>query len=303
VSIRPKIFTSPEEILQAIAKLQGRIAQVEELGKEGIPYRDALRVTAEVQIKETIREIFGEHSPEFRVQQHHRIKSHDQEDLLDTCAMLEGLIENLEEKRRSLQGGHPSPGLKPPPPRPAAPQPATSPSPPASRPLKAVAEAPAAATPAQAARPSADPLARVRRVSLQFHAVARQMRQRHDGRATLEVEDAHDVRDLLRALLCVEFEDVRAEPATGDAQGRTDLLIEREQVAVIVKKTRHGYGAKEISGEVRLDAQRYAAQPDCRTVFCFVYDPEGRIVNPRKLEQELKSDRDGRLVEVLIAPK
>jgi HD superfamily phosphodiesterase len=330
-SIRPKVFATQEEILRAIVKLQGRIAQVEELGREGIPYRDALRVTAEVQIKETIREIFGEHSPEFRVHQHHRIKSHDEEDLAETCAMLEGLIENLEEKRRSLLGGgvpgarsgqareraaDPSP-VKPPPP--ARPPTASQPQPPVSiqsgRPFKLVTEtttpSPAARAmasstiPGQAPR-TADPLERIRHICLHFHAIVRQMRQRHDARPTLDVEDVHDVRDLLHALLCLEFEDIRTEqvaPTYAGGQGRTDLLIERERIAVTAKKTRQGFGAKEIADEVTLDVQRYAAHPDCATVFCFVYDPEGRIGNPRKLESELKSERDGRSLVVLIAPK
>lgn len=331
LSIRPKVFVSQEEILQAIVKLQGRIAQVEELGKDGLPYRDALRVTAEVQIKETIREIFGEHSPEFRVQQHHRIKSHDEEDLAETCAMLEGLIENLEEKQRSLFGGgvpaartgqtrertaDPPPAKAPQPARPAvAAQPQPSLSAQAGRPLKTVTEAVpsgpartmgAPTLPAQAPPRTADRLGRIRQVCLRFHAIARQMRQRHDARPTLDVEDVHDVRDLLQALLCLEFEDVRAEPVPAiqaGGQGRIDLLIEREQLAVTVKKTRQGLGAKEITEEVAQDVQRYATRPDVTTVLCFVYDPEGRIGNPRKREAELKTVRDGCIFEVLIAPK
>jgi hypothetical protein len=322
---RAKVFATQEEILQAIVKLQGRIAQVEELGKDGLPYRDALRVTAEVQIKETIREIFGEHSPEFREHQHHRIKSPAEEDRAETCAILEDLIDILEEKRRGLPGGGgpaaragqakertdaPSAKALPPAgPAAASPQPPPVSSGLAIRALKAGTEAVASSAPARAigSRPlpaqaarAADPLGRLRHVCLRFHAIARQIRQRHDGRATLDVEDLHDVRDLLHALLCLEFEDVQALQGL---QSRADLLIEREQLAVIVKKTRHGFGAKEVAEEVTADVQRYAGRPDCTTVFCFVYDPEGRIGDPRKLEAELKSERDGRALEVLIAPK
>jgi len=38
-------------------------------------------------------------------------------------------------------------------------------------------------------------------------------------------------------------------------------------------------------------------------LFCFIYDPEGRIANPRRLEAELTMVSDGYTVEVIIAPK
>ncbi len=333
--IRPKVFVSQEEILQSIAKLLGRLAQVEELGKGGLPYRDALRVTTEVQIRETIREIFGERSPEFREHQYHRIKSHAEEDLAETCAMLQSLIEDLEEKQGHLLGGN-APTARtawsqargratdPPPTRPASPvvppaQPSLSvsgtPPQPSIRPSKGVADAPAASAAARAAAPRpfpapttppADPLWRIKKICVRFHAVARQLRQRHDARPTLDVEDLHDVRDLLHALLCLEFGDIRTEqwaPTSASGQERTDLVIEREQIAITVKRTRQGFGAKEIADQLPVDFQQHAAHPDCKTLLCFVYDPEGRIGNPRGLEVELKRECGGRTLEVLIAPK
>jgi hypothetical protein len=154
--------------------------------------------------------------------------------------------------------------------------------------------------------PAADPLGRIRTICLRFHAVARQIRQRHEGRPTLDVEDRHDVCDLLHALLRLDFEDVKAEPwtpAPSGGQERIDFLIEHERIAITVKKTRHGFGAKEIADQVSLDFQQYAAHPDYTTVFCFIYDPEGRIGNPRQIEAELRLQREGRTLEVLIAPK
>ena len=62
---KDKVFTSTDEISQSISKLRARIHQVEELKRDGLPYRDALRVTAEYQLRDSIREIFGERSPEY----------------------------------------------------------------------------------------------------------------------------------------------------------------------------------------------------------------------------------------------
>jgi hypothetical protein len=333
--IRPKVFVSQEEILQGIAKLQGRLAQVEELGKGGLPYRDALRVAIEAQVRETIREIFGEHSPEFREHQHHRIKSHAEENLAETCAMLQSLIENLDEQQRHLFGGATpaaptarsqtsARATDPAPARPASPavppqQPSLSapgnPPQPSSRPVKEGADIPAASAAAHVAElhplraqapPAADPLGRIKKICLRFHAVVRQLRQRHDARPTLEVEDLHDVRDLLHALLCLEFEDIRMERwalTSADGQDRTDLMIERERIAIMVKRTRQGFGAKEIAEQLAADFQRYATHPNCKTLLCFIYDPEGRIGNPRGLEAELKRERGGQILDILVAPQ
>ncbi|HEX9154187.1 MAG TPA: hypothetical protein VF819_01415 [Nitrospira sp.] len=49
--------------------------------------------------------------------------------------------------------------------------------------------------------------------------------------------------------------------------------------------------------------ERYRAQERCTTLFCFVYDPEGRIGNPRGLESDLATISDQFTVDVLVAPK
>ncbi|MBI5854719.1 MAG: hypothetical protein HZB35_05720 [Nitrospirae bacterium] len=82
--IREKVFTSADEIKQAIEQLGKRLVQVHELRKEGLQFRDALRVTAEFQIRETIREVFGDQSPEFAEHQQLRIRSNSQEHVEET---------------------------------------------------------------------------------------------------------------------------------------------------------------------------------------------------------------------------
>ena len=53
---KQKVFASADEISHSIVKLRARIHQVEELKRDGLPYRDALRVTAEYQIRDTIQQ-------------------------------------------------------------------------------------------------------------------------------------------------------------------------------------------------------------------------------------------------------
>jgi hypothetical protein len=82
-----------------------------------------------------------------------------------------------------------------------------------------------------------------------FHLVARQMRSRHDNRATLDVEDEYDTQDLLHALLQLRFDDIRPEewtPSYAGGSSRMDFLLKQEKIVIEVKKTRKGLAAKEV---------------------------------------------------------
>lgn len=123
-----------------------------------------------------------------------------------------------------------------------------------------------------------------------FHTVARQLRQRYSNRDTLIIEDEYDVQDLFHALLRIFFEDVRAEewtPSYAGGSSRVDFLLPREKIVVELKKTRNGLGAKEVGNQLLIDIARYQSHPDCRNLICFVYDPEGKIGNPKGLENDL----------------
>ncbi len=176
----------------------------------------------------------------------------------------------------------------------------------ASQPTRSTARTDAPApTPSDAAG-EPDPLDLVRKICTRFHTVVRQLRLRREYRATLDVEDEYDVQDLFYALLRLEFDEVSSEewmPAYTDCASRTTFFLHREGIAIVVKKTRPGVGAREIAEQLQADAERYAARDTCRTLFCFVYDPEGRIGNPRGLEMDLTSVSDRYTVELLVAPK
>jgi hypothetical protein len=146
----------------------------------------------------------------------------------------------------------------------------------------------------------------VRKVCLRLHAVARQLRLRKDSRPTVEIEDDYDLQDLLRALLKMEFDEVGTDEWTPPYAGsvpRTTLLLNREQIAIVAKKTRSGMTTKEIAEQVSADSAFYSARNRCTTLFCFVYDPEGRIGSPKRLETDLTRVSDRYNVEVLVAPK
>lgn len=123
-----------------------------------------------------------------------------------------------------------------------------------------------------------------------FHIVTRQLRKRHDNRPTLDVTDEYDVQDLFHALLEIYFDDIRTEewtPSYAGGSSRMDFLLKVEKIVIEVKKTRPKLAAKEVGEQLSVDILKYRSHPDCRTLICFVYDPEERIVNPRGLEKDL----------------
>lgn len=148
------------------------------------------------------------------------------------------------------------------------------------------------------------PLDNVVNICNSFHKVVKQLRYRHSNRETLNVNDEYDVQDLLHGLLHLYFEDIRAEewvPSNAAKCTRVDFLLKNEGIIIEVKKTRQGLAAKEVGSQLIEDIHRYKTHPDCKTLVCFVYDPEERIVNPRGLEADLSKDSELE-VHVLIRP-
>jgi hypothetical protein len=113
-----------------------------------------------------------------------------------------------------------------------------------------------------------------------FHLMARQLRGRHKNRATLNISDEYDVQDLLHSILHLFVDDIRAEewtPSYAGKSSRVDFLLKKERTVIEAKKTRAKLGTKEVVDQLLVDIGRYQAHPDCDSLICFVYDPEGRI--------------------------
>lgn len=140
-----------------------------------------------------------------------------------------------------------------------------------------------------------------------FHKVARQLSSRYSNRNTVVIKDEHDVQDLLHSLLHLFFDDIRPEewtPSYAGGSSRMDFLIKNEQIVIEVKKTRNGLGQREVGDELLIDIGKYSEHPDCKTLICFVYDPEGRIGNPTGLENDLNAKSNDKMkVVVFIRPK
>jgi hypothetical protein len=138
-----------------------------------------------------------------------------------------------------------------------------------------------------------------------FHLVVRQLRVRHDNRATLDVEDEYDVQDLLHSLLRLFLDDIRTETWTPDYAGknsRMDFLVPSVKTIIETKKTRKGLSGGKLGDELLIDIARYKPYPSVDQLMCLVYDPDGYIGNPRGIETDLSKSHDGLDVKVLIIP-
>jgi REase_DpnII-MboI len=150
-----------------------------------------------------------------------------------------------------------------------------------------------------------DAMSRIEAVCNGFNRSARRLKLRHGNRKGFQIDDEYDVQDLLWALLEAQFSDIRDEEPTPSHAGksaRADFLLRAEQIVVETKMMRDGLSDGKLADELLLDIARYRAHPHCKAIFCFVYDPDGRLDNPAALERDLSRDAEGLPVRVRIRP-
>ena len=152
--------------------------------------------------------------------------------------------------------------------------------------------------------PQAEALEKIELIANRFHMVARQLRNRHDKRSTLEIKDEYDVQDLLHSLLRLFFDDIRDEECTPSYAGgasRIDFLLKQEQVLVEIKMTRPGLTKeKDVSDQLIIDSERYRVHPDCKMLVSFVFDPQEYLNNPSGIERDLTKTINDVPVKVII---
>jgi len=150
---------------------------------------------------------------------------------------------------------------------------------------------------------SKDDLEVLKIIASRFPLVARQLERRHDSRQTLKISDEYDVQDVFHSLLQLYFDDIRPEewtPSYAGKAARMDFLLKKEQTVAEIKKTKENLRDKEVGDELIIDIDRYKKHGDCKKLFCFVYDPDHLIKNPRGVEGDLTGTRDGLKVIVMI---
>lgn len=146
----------------------------------------------------------------------------------------------------------------------------------------------------------------IERLFTRTHHVIKQLSDRYDDRETLDAKDEHDVQDLLHALLRIYFDDIRPEewnPSYAGSQSRSDFLLPQEKIIIEVKDTRRGLSNNQLKRELIEDKEQYKKNDKCEILYCLVYDPEGRITNPRGFENDINEKSNEFVCKVMIVPK
>lgn len=137
-----------------------------------------------------------------------------------------------------------------------------------------------------------------------FNDIVKQLRKRYNGRATLDVTDEYDVQDLMHSLLKIFYDDIRKEEWTPSYAGkcsRQDFLIKKEHCVIEVKMTRSGLTEKDLGDQLLIDIARYKTHPDCKSLICFIFDPDGRVSNPVGFIDDIEKANEN-FVKVVINP-
>lgn len=140
-----------------------------------------------------------------------------------------------------------------------------------------------------------------------FHEVALRLRKRisRPSKKGFEIEDEYDVQDLLHALLILEFEDVRTEefvPSYAGNNSRVDFLLKNEAIFIETKKTREDLTDKKLVEQLIIDIQYYQKHPDCKILYCFIYDPDDLIQNRAAIINDLGEEEGAFKVKVVFSP-
>ena len=153
-------------------------------------------------------------------------------------------------------------------------------------------------------RPAA--LTTITGVLRRFPYIIRELGKRHNRRPPLtDITDEYDVQDVLRGVLAGLFDDVRDEentPSHAGLRSRMDLLLKHEQIVIETKMTRDNLGQRKVAEELAIDKEFYRSHPDCRTLVCFIYDPNRHLDNPIALETDLAEPTGPMPTVVIVAP-
>lgn len=126
---------------------------------------------------------------------------------------------------------------------------------------------------------------------------------RRKGATPLSFGSEYDVQDLLHALMRPWISDIRPEEFTPSYAGtstRMDFLLPAHFLVIETKIVRDRSHAKRIGDELIVDIEHYRRHPDCKVLWCVVYDPSHLITNAEGLRTDLEGSRTSKDGEVLV---
>jgi hypothetical protein len=77
-----------------------------------------------------------------------------------------------------------------------------------------------------------------------------------------------------------------------------DFLLPAHELVIETKIVRDRSHAKRIGDELIIDIEHYRRHPNCKTLWCVVYDPDHLITNTQGLKDDLDGQRKSKDGEV-----
>jgi hypothetical protein len=159
----------------------------------------------------------------------------------------------------------------------------------------------------QPGRPAAaDPFSGLENFLRRLPKTICQLRSRHADRPPLRVHDEHDLEDVLRAVLPLQFAEVRPECRTPRYASctRMDFRLGEGQGSAPWALTAKLMARGTLEGKLRdqwaEDIAYYEAAGGCQTLVAFIYDPEGIIREQRKKEVAWSKGSDALVLRCII---
>lgn len=117
---------------------------------------------------------------------------------------------------------------------------------------------------------------------------------RRKGANTLSFSVEYDVQDLLHSLLRPWVADIRPEeftPSYAGSSTRMDFLLPAHSLVLEIKIVRDRAHGKNIGDELIIDIEHYRRHPNCKTLWCVIYDPQAFLTNAEGLKKDLEGKR------------
>lgn len=138
-----------------------------------------------------------------------------------------------------------------------------------------------------------------------FHNSVQQIKERHEDRTTITINDEYDMQDYLYAILVLFFDDIRKEDPIrkyAGASSRIDFFIPKEKIGIETKYATNKLKDKQLGEQIAIDIQRYKGNEQIETLIFFVYDPDYNIKNPKALEKDFEKIKDIKVM-VRVVPQ
>lgn len=133
-----------------------------------------------------------------------------------------------------------------------------------------------------------------------FHKVVVELKE-----LDLEIQKESDVKKLLKALLGIYYENIKAEEPVesyADIGSQIDLYIKDINYGIEIKLAKNSIQQRQIVEQINDDIQKYQKLPNCEKIYFFIYNPDFLIKNHASFD-DLPSKAGNIEITTIVTPK